>query len=165
VRFEDYASEQSDALLRLAYVLTRDVHQAEDLAQITLISAYRHWSKVRTARSPDAYLRRMLVHAHLDFHRRHSSTERPADLTSWEPATNEPDLADALVTRDQIRAALDGLPPRARTALVLRYYADLDDAGVAEAMGIGVGSARATISRALAMLRASHALNASEESP
>jgi len=46
------------------------------------------------------------------------------------------------------------LPPRARTALILRYYADLDDAGIADAMGVSVSAVRATTSRALATLRA-----------
>ena len=163
MRFEEYVSEQGRSLLRLAYVLSGDAHRAEDLTQTALADAYRHWRKVSVARHPDAYVRRMLVNAHLDWHRRRSSTERPADLAGWEPAA-EPDPADGIAARDQLRQALATLAPRARTALILRYYADLDDAGIADAMGVSVSSVRATTSRALATLRSSGISAALKES-
>jgi len=157
VRFEDYVTEQGNSLLRLAYVLTGDGYLAEDLTQTALADAYRHWQRVETARHPHAYVRRMLVNAHLSWHRRRSSTERPSDLTAHKPKT-EADPADTIASRDQIRQLLATLAPRARTVLVLRYYADLDDAAIAEAMGVSVSAVRATASRALATLRDGWAL-------
>jgi DNA-directed RNA polymerase specialized sigma24 family protein len=62
-----------------------------------------------------------------------------------------------------MRGLLSGLAPRARTVLVLRYYADLDDAAIAEAMGVGESSVRATASRALTSLRGVVALDTAEE--
>jgi RNA polymerase sigma-70 factor (sigma-E family) len=152
VKFEDYVTEQGQSLLRLAYVLTGDAHRAEDLTQTALSDAYRHWRKVLAAKHSDAYVRRMLVNAHFDWHRRRSSTERPTDLTAWEP-TGAADPAEGVASRDQLRQVLSTLAPRARTALVLRYYADLDDSAIAEAMGVSVSAVRATTSRALAALR------------
>ena len=67
------------------------------------------------------------------------------------------DPADAVVERDATRAVLDGLAPRARAVLVLRYYADLDDRAIADALGISESTVRATASRALATLRATYA--------
>lgn len=152
MRFEEYAAEQGQNLLRLAYVLTNDAHRAEDLTQTALADAYRHWRKVAAARSPDAYVRRMLVNSHLDWHRRRSSTERPTDLTAHEPEVDA-DPAERVASRDQLRQLLSALAPRARTVLVLRYYADLDDAAIADAMGVSPSAVRATASRALATLR------------
>jgi RNA polymerase sigma factor (sigma-70 family) len=63
------------------------------------------------------------------------------------------DPADEVAARDQGRWLLESLAPRARTVLVLRYYADLDDAAIADVMGISVSAVRATASRALASLR------------
>jgi RNA polymerase sigma factor (sigma-70 family) len=117
---------------------------------------------VAAAREPDAYVRRMLVNAHLNWHRRRSSTEQPTDLAGWEPASVA-DPADEVAARDQLRHVLATLAPRARTALVLRYYADLDDAGIAEAMGVTVSAVRATTSRALATLRGSDVAAALKE--
>ena len=150
--FDDYVARQGGALLRLAFVLTRDAQRAEDLTQTALADAYRHWRKVSAASNQDAYVRRMLVNAHLDWHRRRSSTEQPTDLSDYEPAgTSDP--AETVATRDEIRQALTALAPRARTALVLRYFEDLDDLAISDAMGISPSAVRSTVSRALATLR------------
>jgi RNA polymerase sigma-70 factor (sigma-E family) len=156
VTFEDFVDDHGQSLLRLAYVLTGDRHLAEDLAQTALADAYRHWRKVAAARVPEAYVRRMLVNAHLSWRRRRWTTERPAEPIDAAGSTS--DLADAIASRDHARVLLAGLAPRARTVLVLRYYADLDDAGIAEAMGVSESTVRATASRALASLRGPDAL-------
>ena len=152
MRFEDYVRERGQSLLRLAYVLTGDAHRAEDLTQTVLATAFRSWSKVESARYPDAYVRRMLVNSHLDWHRRRSSTELPTGDRELENGS-APDLADGVASRDQLRQALAALSPRARTVLVLRYYSDLDDNSVAEVLGISSSAVRSTVSRSLATLR------------
>jgi RNA polymerase sigma-70 factor (sigma-E family) len=164
VSFERYVTERGPSLLRLAYVLTGDPHRAEDLTQTALADAYRHWRKVAVAGQPDAYVHRMLINAHLNWHRRRSSTERPTDLAGWEPAAAS-DPAEGVASRDQLRQVLATLAPRARTALVLRYYADLDDAGIADAMGVSVSAVRATTSRALATLRSNGVAAVLRETP
>jgi RNA polymerase sigma-70 factor (sigma-E family) len=164
VGFEDYVAEQGPSLLRLAYVLTSDAHRAEDLTQTVLADVYRRWPKVAAARSPEAYVRRMMVNAHLDWHRRRSSTERVTDLRDHEPAT-EVDHAERIVARDALRSMLASLAPRSRTVLVLRYYSDLDDAAIAEAMGISPSAVRSTTSRALATLRDGGAVDTVKETP
>lgn len=167
VEFEEYVAEQGGTLLRLAYVLTGDAHRAEDLTQTALADAYWHWRKVESARSPDAYVRRILINAHLDWHRRRSSTEMPTDLAAYEPSAA--DGTDRVAARDHLRHLLHGLAPRARTVLVLRYYVDLDDQAIAEVMGVSASAVRATSSRALASLRngvgTGGVLDAWEETP
>jgi RNA polymerase sigma-70 factor (sigma-E family) len=150
--FEEYVQRQGQALLRLAFVLTGDAQLAEDLTQTALTDAFRHWRRVSTARDPHAYVRRILVNAHLDWRRRRSSNEKPIGLDDHTGAT-APDPADELAVRDHTRQLLAGLPERARTVLVLRYYADLDDPAIAEMMGITAGGVRAAASRALTSLR------------
>jgi RNA polymerase sigma factor (sigma-70 family) len=73
------------------------------------------------------------------------------------------DPGDAIAARQQLRGLLAGLAPRARTVLVLRYYADLDDAAIAAAMGVTASSVRATASRALTSLRSVAVLDTAEE--
>ena len=160
--FEQFVVAQGPSLLRLAFVLTGDRHLAEDLTQTALADAYRHWRKVAAAWDQEAYARRMLVNAHLSWRRRRWTTERPTELADA-PGGLAADHGDAVAARQQMRALLAGLAPRARTVLVLRYYADLDDAAIAEAMGVRPSSVRATASRALASLRESEALEAVEE--
>jgi RNA polymerase sigma-70 factor (sigma-E family) len=164
MEFETYVASRGQALLRLAYVLSRDTHQAEDLVQNALTEAYRHWRKVRRAEHPDAYVRRILVNQHLTWARRRSSTERVTDLVALDRDSAldhgfavdrcvAPDHASGVAERDDLRRRLDALPPRSRAVLVLRYYADLDDAAIAELLGIAAGTVRSTASRALATLR------------
>jgi RNA polymerase sigma-70 factor (sigma-E family) len=152
VTFEQFVVAQGASLLRLAFVLTGDRHLAQDLTQTALADAYRHWRQVAAARNPEAYVRRMLVNAHLSWRRRRWTTERPTELDDAAGGLAA-DHGEAIAARQQMRGLLAGLAPRARTVLVLRYYADLDDAAIAEAMGVSPSSVRATASRALACLR------------
>ena len=154
MQFEDYVAARGQALLRFAYVLTGDEHAAEDLVQSALADAYRHWRKVSRADHPDAYMRRVVVNTHLGWRRRRSWFERPTGENLDQLVA---DHADAVAARDTARRVLDDLPPRARTVLVLRYYADLDDAAIADLLGLSPSSVRATASRALAALRQQHA--------
>jgi RNA polymerase sigma factor (sigma-70 family) len=80
------------------------------------------------------------------------SGERPSELP-YRHAMGSADPADSVAARDEVRQLLNTLAPRARTKLVLRYYADLGDAAIAEAMGISESGVRATVSRALGALR------------
>lgn len=160
--FESFVAEHGQSLLRLAFVLCGNRQLAEDLTQTALVDAYRHWSKVAAARSPEAYVRRMLVNGHLSWRRRRWTGERPAELGET-TAGDVPDPGDALVERDTLRTLLAALAPRARTVLVLRYYLDLDDAAIAETLGVTESSVRATASRALASLRTSTTRSLLEE--
>jgi RNA polymerase sigma factor (sigma-70 family) len=56
--------------------------------------------------------------------------------------------------RDEVRAAVAALPERQRLALFLRYYADLDYAAIASALGVRRGTVSATLSHAHEALRA-----------
>ena len=70
---------------------------------------------------------------------------------------HEDDTAVRMLGRVEASAdlmqALAELSPRQRVALVLRYFEDLSEADVAEAMGCSVGTVKSTTSRALDRLR------------
>lgn len=150
-----YVAERGDALLRLATVLTGDPIAGEDLTQATLVDVLRRWDRVSGASHPDAYVRRVMLNRFLSWRRRRAASE--VLVSDIEPPTRDrqPDPAVALATRDELRRALSGLAPRARAVLVLRYYADMDDGAIAEAMSVSTSAVRATASRALAALRLS----------
>lgn len=160
MELEEYVAARGPALLRLAHVLCGDPHRAQDLVQSALVDAFRHWRKVTRADHPDAYVRRILVNAHLAAVRRRSSGEIPVGQVP--DVAGRDDAADGVDGRDGFRAALDGLPPRARTVLVLRYWSDLPDEAIADALGISPVTVRATASRALATLRERAAVTAGE---
>jgi RNA polymerase sigma factor (sigma-70 family) len=64
-----------------------------------------------------------------------------------------PDQSDAVAGRDYLMRALAALPPRQRTVLVLRYFNDLPEAEIADALGCSVGTVKSQVSRGLARLR------------
>ncbi|MGO8860340.1 MAG: SigE family RNA polymerase sigma factor [Acidimicrobiales bacterium] len=156
--FERFVATSSERLLRTAYLVVRDVAAAEDLVQECLWRVARRWHRVRSMEHPYAYARRILVNLALDGAegRQRQSSEldpggrRPVEDRHDEAATRalvEVDTAAELVD------ALGQLAPRQRAALVLRYFEDLPEAQVAEAMGCSVGTVKSTTSRALERLR------------
>lgn len=151
MEFEEYVAARGPALLRFAYLLSRDAHTAEDLVQQGLATAYRHWLKVTRADHPDAYVKRIILNTYLGWRRRRSTGEPP--LADPPDQRTAPDPADAVEAQDAARQMLDSLPPRSRAILVLRYYEDLSDEAIAELLGISSSTVRATAARALASLR------------
>src|SRR3954453_20454961 len=78
IDFEAWGAERSNALLRFAYVLTGDASLAEDAVQDALTSACARWSRVSRADDPEAYVKRMVVNAHISWWRRFRRREAPA---------------------------------------------------------------------------------------
>ena len=148
--FEEYVVARGPALARLAYALTGDRHRAEDLVQDTLERVCLRWRRVSAADQPDAYVRKMLVNQHLSWWRRKRNREVAVPAVTEAPV---PDPSTAVDDRDQIWKLLAELPNRQRAVLALRFYADLDDAGIAELLGCSPGTVRSHASRALALLR------------
>ena len=157
-------ADTADGLLRAATLITWEVAEAEDLVQECLFKVARRWPRVRKMDHPAAYARTVLVHLALDEGKRR--TRRRAELQASAAGLldeHEDDAAVRVLGRVEASAdlmqALGELPPRQRVALVLRYFEDLSEADVAEAMGCSVGTVKSTTSRALERLRGTVATN------
>lgn len=71
VPFEDFVRARSSRLLRTAFLLNgQNQAEAEDLLQIALERAYRHWHRISGVDEPELYVRRVLVNASADRWRR-----------------------------------------------------------------------------------------------
>jgi len=148
--FHDYVTARSRSLLRTAYLLTGNRADAEDLVQAALAKTYLAWDRIEDRKALDGYVRRAMVNTHISWWRRRRVEEYPTDEI--------PDraVADHSVTsdlQDTLRRAVDRLPQRMRAAVVLRYYEDMTEAEVAEALGVSLGTVKSTVSRAVAKLR------------
>lgn len=153
-QFREFMVTRWPGLVRLGYVLTGDRWLAEDLAQTALAGACRAWWRVKRADDPDAYVRRILINAsNRQFRRR-----RPAEEARAVPDGPLADPAAEADQRSDLMAALRELAPRQRAVIVLRYWADLNDAQVAALLGCSEGTVRSQAWRALAKLRVSTAL-------
>ncbi|MCB5179582.1 SigE family RNA polymerase sigma factor [Streptomyces antimicrobicus] len=161
--FQAFVRARWQHLVRTAYLLTGNPHDAEDLAQTALAKAYRSWRRVCRTDHPEAYVRRMLVSCNNDRFRKRRVTER---LTAAPPERSAPDPAAAWADeRNALMAALATLPARQRAVVVLRYWEDLSEAEVADALGCSPGTVKSQAAKALAKLRACPGLAQIVEGP
>jgi RNA polymerase sigma-70 factor (sigma-E family) len=144
--FEDFVAARRPALLRTAYLLTGDHHDAEDLVQTTLLRVVPKWSAI--AHHPEPYVRKVLVRESVTRWRGRRWRERSASQLP-EAATSSAHSSDRMVLRE----ALAALSPRQRAVLVLRYYDDLTEQATAELLGISVGTVKSHARDGLARLR------------
>ncbi|MEO3752597.1 SigE family RNA polymerase sigma factor [Streptomyces sp. B6B3] len=150
--FEAYAGVIWPSLYRSAYLLTGNHADAEDIAQQTLLNAYRSWSRVIRSDSLDAYLRRVLTNVFLSGRR---PKKRRLELLTDTPP--EPDAArppHAPEDRLMLWPHVKSLPPRQRAVIVLRYYEDLSEQEIADVLDCSRGNVKSTAHHALKALRA-----------
>lgn len=150
--FEDYVTARGSTLLRFAYLLTGDRHLAEDLVQEVLSRVHRRWHRMTHVEHPDAYLRTAIVRQFLSWRRRRASQEASLDALPEQPDA-APDHAGVHAVRDEMWRLLANLPRKQRAVLVLRFYEDLPDDQIAEAVGCRQVTVRTHASRGLARLR------------
>lgn len=142
-------------LVRLATLLQGNNAVAEDVVQDAFVALHRRWRGLRDPDNAVAYLRTSVVHGSRTVQRRHGVAARHRDVPSLdEPSAEHWAVLDAATAA--VIGALHRLPRRQREALVLRYYAGLSEAEIAEAMKISRGAVKSHASRGLSSLR--HAL-------
>lgn len=140
-RFDLVYRQEHARLVRLAHLITGSNGVAEELVHDVFIGAYRRWHHID---DPTGYLYRAVVNRSRSFLRRlrlemrhrlhHPEVVLPPEIDeTWE--------------------ALQRLPSRRRTALVLRYYADLPVSRIADYMGVRPGTVRSLIHRGHQSLR------------
>ncbi|MEV4809622.1 SigE family RNA polymerase sigma factor [Micromonospora avicenniae] len=141
-----FVENHQHRLLRAAYLVCGNRHQAEDLLQDALLKLALRWSTVREG-DPAAYVRSILYRDTVSWWRR----RRREWLSAQPPEQVSPDRDGAL--RLALRDAVGQLPPRQRAVLVLRYYEDLSEAATAEVLGVTVGTVKSQCHAALRRLR------------
>jgi len=142
--FEDFVIARRDALLRTAYLLTGDHHDAEDLVQSALVKVVPKWGRIQDR--PEAYVRQVLARESVSRWRGRRWREVSTDEV---PEGVHHDSTDRVGLLEDLRR----LSPRQRAVLVLRYFDDLTEADTAAALGISVGTVKSHIRDALASLR------------
>lgn len=148
--FDAWASARVPALLRFAYVVTGSQAEAEDAVQAALERALPRWERIAQAEDPDAYVRRMVVNAHVSLWRRAARHESPVALVVL---TDGPDPAEQVTTAEAVRHVCAGLPRRQRAAVALRFFEDRDYPEIAAVLGCSEATARSYVHRALQALR------------
>lgn len=142
--FTEWVGGRQRQLLRSAYLLTGDLHRAEDLVQEALTKVALRWSRLADG-NPTAYALRIIARDNISWWRRRHDV--PTDRLRDAGATSEPEIA--LV----VRGALARLTPHQRAVLVLRHLEDLTERETADVLGVSVGTVKSQNAAALARLR------------
>jgi RNA polymerase sigma-70 factor (ECF subfamily) len=151
--YADLLRTRGDRLFAIAHRILRDVDRTEDALQEALVIAWRDLPGLRDPDRFDAWLHRVVVRscvAEAVRARRHVANLHvlPVDVA----ATSDDYLSVA--DRDQLERGFRRLPPEQRAILVLRHYAGLEPAEIADTLGIPAGTARSRLHHAHRAMRA-----------
>ena len=155
--WDDVVEAQSGRVYRLAYRLTGNRHDAEDLTQEVFVRVFRSLASY-TPGTFEGWLHRITTNLFLDQARRKSKIRFDAlaeDAETRIPSRGvSPDVAvmDGLFD-DDVEAALAALTPDFRAAVVLCDIEGLSYEEIADVLGLKLGTVRSRIHRGRSMLR------------
>jgi len=139
-------------LVRLASLLVGDARTAEEIVQDSFVALHASWQRPRDRDWALSYLRQSVLHRSRSAGRRRTAAEPRAPGLATEGSAG-PRRPSAAPGGSAVISALRALPAAQREAVVMRYYAGLSEACVAEVMGISRRAARHHTERAVATLR------------
>ncbi len=156
--FREFVERFQRRLYALAYDLTGNHADAEDLAQDVFVKAFTSINKFQGQSQLFTWLHRMAVNTFLDMKRtsayRSLRNGEQFNEEQWNSSTIRPDAAtEAVITDERIQTALQQCSPRERAVFVLRHYHDqaLDD--IAQTLGVTDGTVKTLLFRATKTLR------------
>ncbi len=159
--WEEIVREHSARVYRLAYRLTGDPHEAEDLTQDVFVRVFRSLHTYRPG-TFEGWLHRITTNLFLDKVRRKQrirfdalTEELSARLPLRATGTDPEQVFEMTHLDADIQAALAALPPQFRAAVVLADIEGCTYEEVAEALGVKMGTVRSRIHRGRALLRQS----------
>ena len=146
--FAVFYEREFAAIALIAGTTAGDRATGEDIAQEALARASERWDQLATYDRPGAWVRRVAINLALDDRRRQGSRDRAVEqLRSTRPA--EPRAGDP-----EVWAAVDALPPRQRSVVVLHYFDDRPVAEIAHILDISVSATTSHLHKARAALAA-----------
>lgn len=137
-------------LVRSLTAAAGNPERAADAVQEAFVQAYLHWRRIRHYDDPAAWIRRVAVNRVLN--QRRNGQRRDAALARLGTAPSY--VENAAVPDAALARAMAELPLRQRTAIALRFLADLSVADVARAMEISEGAVKSHVHRARERLAA-----------
>jgi RNA polymerase sigma-70 factor (ECF subfamily) len=155
--WEDVVRDHSARVYRLAYRLTGNTHDAEDLTQEVFVRVFRSLSSYSPG-TFEGWLHRITTNLFLDMARRRQRIrfEGLGDDTAQRLRGDEPTPAQVFDERHldgDIQAALKALAPEYRAAVVLCDIEGLSYEEIADTLGVKLGTVRSRIHRGRAQLR------------
>jgi RNA polymerase sigma-70 factor (ECF subfamily) len=154
--WDELVRQHADRVYRLAYRLSGNQHDAEDLTQETFIRVFRSVQSYQPG-TFEGWLHRITTNLFLDLVRRRARIRMEAlpedyDRVPSEGPTPEQIYHDSRLGPD-LQAALDSLPPEFRAAVVLCDIEGLSYEEIGATLGVKLGTVRSRIHRGRQALR------------
>ena len=151
---EALVREHARLVYRVAYLVLRDHHNAEDAVQETFVRVWKNRAKLGEVREPRRWLARIAWRVAVD--RGKHRPEQPLDESVAEPASGEEPLDERLADeqlRKLMQSLIAGLPRELQEVVAVSTAAEMTSRDVAEVLGIPEATVRTRMHRARQMLR------------
>lgn len=151
--FATLVTRIGDRLYAVAHHILRDTERADDAAQQAMVDIWRHLPGLKDPDRFAAWSYRIVVHAAYA----EAKTYRVWSLSSTVAPLRSaitPDHAPRVADREQLDRGLSQLPIDLRAVVVLKHFAALSNAEIAEALEIPEGTVRSRLFHAIRLLRA-----------
>ncbi|HEX7168331.1 MAG TPA: sigma-70 family RNA polymerase sigma factor [Acidimicrobiales bacterium] len=142
--FDEVAADVLRVAHRVARAIVHDPQDALDISQETAARALAAWPAMAT--HPEPWAATVAHNLAIGVLRRRTRDDRPL------PTGSPTDVDGTTITRADLAKALEQLPERQRQVLLLRYWADMSERQIADALGCTPGTVKTHTSRALARL-------------
>jgi RNA polymerase sigma-70 factor (ECF subfamily) len=164
--FRVLVERHSRALFRLAYRMTGNEHDAEDLVQESFLRAYKQISKFNERAAFGTWLHRICVNCSLDMIRARKTRREIQNnvederANSWleqvaAPGPSPERLMQSSQVTELLEPALNSLTENERAAFILRHYEGSNIEEIAQALGVETSAAKHSVYRAVQKLRRS----------
>ena len=162
--FRLLVEQHSRLIFRVAYRMTGNEHDADDVVQETFLRAYKQLGRFEERANFGTWLHRIAVNCALDLLRSRGRLDRhyggdPEEAEMMGAISSSDPQQDRLLLsaelRDHVTAAMEKLSGNERTAFVLRHFEGMPVEEIGKTLGIQVNAAKHTIFRAVRKLRES----------
>jgi RNA polymerase sigma-70 factor (ECF subfamily) len=169
--FRALVERHSRSVFRLAYRMTGNEQDAEDVVQESFLRAYRQLGRFESRANFGTWLYRIVANCSVDLMRskqaRHDQVRDSLDDAMELPAADAPGperMAQSAEIQRRVQAALEALSPLERAAFTLRHYEGRSIDEISSALGLGTSAAKHSVFRAVKKLRVALAPLRSQES-
>src|SRR5258705_7484178 len=160
--FRLLVERHSRAIFRVAWRMTGNEHDADDVVQETFLRAYRQIESFEERANFGTWVHRIAINCSLDLLRARGRHDRrfggdpgEAELTAKSEAPQPDRLLLSVEMRQEVTRALERLSGNERTAFVLRHFEGMPVEEIGRTLGIQANAAKHTIFRAVRKLRES----------
>jgi RNA polymerase sigma-70 factor (ECF subfamily) len=156
--YDELVRAHQEAAFRAAYMITRDVADAQDAAQEAFIRAYDALGRFDVRRPFRPWILRIATNAALNRVKASQRRQAMAERFGAETVEREanPSIESRVLARERSRRvwnAIGLLKPDDRQLLILRYFLDLSEAELAQSFDVAAGTIKSRLHRTLAKLR------------